>query len=276
MQGYPLECPEPSRRWPRQHGPAIASLARLVDALSTASPMNLLSNMARLKGLLAPTMGWLLSSEIRLSAGFASSRRLLLYGLYQSAHNRRRATFIVTTAAEAMEGLNHHKPGILILTPKLEQGDGLALAKQARSVVPDIRTIVICDRDHDDLLAVGRSEVDAVITEQECFGADQQARTMIITLSLGQRYRSPAVKACLVEEEQDWRNLPPELTAREQQLIDLWVEGLGDREVADRLDVSYATVRSYGSTLRKKLGVSTRAQVVLKALSMGLSRVAGF
>lgn len=276
MLGYSLECPEPSRRRPRQHGPAIASLARLLNALAKASPMNLLSDVVRLKGLLAPTMGWLLSSEIRLSAGFASSRRLLLFGIYQSAHNRRRTTFMVTTAAEAMEGLNHHKPGLLILTPKLEQGDGLALAKQARSVVPDIRTIVICDLDHDDLLAAGRSDVDAVITEQEFFGADQQGRTMIIALSLGQRYRSPAVKACLDEEEQGWRNPPPELTAREQQLIDLWVEGLGDREVADRLDVSYATVRSYGSTLRKKLGVSTRAQVVLKALSMGLSRVAGF
>jgi len=108
MRGYPLECPGPNLIRPRQHGPAIASLARLVDARSTASPMNL------------------------LSAGFASSRRLLLYGLYRSTHNPRRASFIVTTAAEAMEGLNHHRPGVLILTPKLEQGDRLALAKQAR------------------------------------------------------------------------------------------------------------------------------------------------
>jgi len=251
-------------------------MGTLIDALPPAAAMNLLSNMTRLRGMLAPTAGWLLSSEIRLSAGFVSSRRLLLYGLYQSLQNRRRSAFMVTTAAEAMEQLSLTRPGLLILTPKLEQGDGLALAKQARSVVPDIRTIVVCDLDHDDLLAAGRSDVDAVITEQEFFGADQQGRTMIITLSLGQRYRSPAVKACLVEEEQGWRNPPPELTARDQQLIDLWVEGLGDREVADRLDVSYATVRSYGSTLRKKLGVSTRAQVVLKALSMGLSRVAGF
>jgi DNA-binding CsgD family transcriptional regulator len=46
------------------------------------------------------------------------------------------------------------------------------------------------------------------------------------------------VKACLDEDEQGWRNAPPELSAREQQLIDLWVQGLGDREVADRLGLS--------------------------------------
>jgi DNA-binding NarL/FixJ family response regulator len=238
--------------------------------------MNLVTDMPRLNGLQVSTMGWLLSSEIRLSAGFASSRRLLLYGLYRSIQNRRRAAFLVTTAAEAIEGLKHHRPGVLIVTPRLEAGDGLALAIEARSLVPDIRTILLCDQDQDDLFAVGSADVDAVVTEQECFGVDQQLRNMLISLALGRRYRSPAVKACLDEEEQGWRNPPPELTAREQQLIDLWVEGLGDREVADRLDVSYATVRSYGSTLRKKLGVRSRAQVVLKALSMGLSRVTGF
>jgi DNA-binding NarL/FixJ family response regulator len=221
-------------------------------------------------------MGWLLSSDIRLSAGFASSRKLLLYSLYRSILNRRRVAFMVTTAAEAIEGLKHNRPGVLIVTPRLEVGDRLALAIQARSVVPDIRTIVLCDQDQDDLLAAGRADVDAVVTEQECFGVDQQLRNMLISLALGRRYRSPAVQSLLLEEEKGWRNPPPDLTPREQQLVDLWVEGLGDREVADRLGVSYETVRSHGKTLRKKLGANTRSQLVLKVLSLGLSRATGF
>jgi hypothetical protein len=238
--------------------------------------MNLLQHMARVSGLLAPTVRWLLSSEIRGSAGFASSRRLLLYGIYNSLLSRRRASFMVTTEAEALEGLERTRPGLLILTPNLEQGDGLTLAEQARSVVPDIRTIVICDRDHDDLMAAGRSSVDAVVCEQECFAADEQLRSMIITISLGRRYRSPAVMASMQGEDQGWRHAAPSLTDRELELIALWVEGLGDREVAERLGVSYATVRSYGRTVRRKLGVASRGQVVLKALSLGFSRVAGF
>ena len=244
--------------------------------LDPASGMNLVIDMPRLNGLQASTMGWLLSSEIRLSAGFASSRKLLLYGLYRSILNPRRVAFMVTTAAEAIEGLKHNRPGVLIVTPRLEAGDGLALAIQARSLVPDIRTIVLCDQDQDDLFAAGRADVDAVVTEQECFGVDQQLLNMLISLSLGRRYRSPAVQILLRGDKKGWRNAPPDLTPREQQLVDLWVEGLGDREVADRLGVSYGTVRSHGRTLRKKLGVSTRAQVVLKALSLGLSRATGF
>jgi two-component system capsular synthesis response regulator RcsB len=238
--------------------------------------MNLLGEMPRLTRLVAPSMGWLPSSEIRASAGFASSRKLLLYCIHQSLLNRRRARFMVTTEAEAMEGLRSSRPGLLIVTPNLEQGDGLALAERARAVVPDIRTIMLCDQDSDDLIVAGRSGVDAVICEQECLTADQQLRTLIITLSLGRRYRSPAVMACLDGEDQGWRNATPPLSTREQQLIDLWVEGLGDREVADRLGLSYGTVRTYGKTVRQKLGVGTRAQVVLKALSLGLSQVTGF
>jgi DNA-binding NarL/FixJ family response regulator len=237
--------------------------------------MNLLGEITKVRRLLAPTFGWLLSSEIRPSAGFASSRRLLLYGFYQSALNRRRASFMVTTEAEAMEGLHRSRPGLLIVTPNLDQGDGLALAEQARPVVPDIRTIVICDLDHDDLMAAGRADVDAVISEQECFSADQQLRTMIISLSLGRRYRSPAVKACLESNVKSWRDAPPQLTAREQQLIHLWVEGLSDREAAEHLGVSYETVRTYGKAVRQKLGVGTRAKAVLKAVSLGLSKVTG-
>jgi hypothetical protein len=72
--------------------------------------MNLVTDMPRLNGLQASTMGWLLSSDIRLGGGFASSRRLLLYGLYRSIQSRRRAAFMVTTAAEAIEGLNRNRP----------------------------------------------------------------------------------------------------------------------------------------------------------------------
>lgn len=108
---------------------------------------------------------------------------------------------MVTTEAEPMEELQRSKPGLLIVTPNLEEGDGLALAKRARSMVPDIRSL-------------------------------------ITTLSLGRRYRSPAMLACIKGEDQGWRNAMPPLSDREQQLIDLWVEGLGDREVADRLGLS--------------------------------------
>jgi DNA-binding CsgD family transcriptional regulator len=56
-------------------------------------------------------------------------------------------------------------------------------------------------------------------------------------------------------------------------LLDLLILGLGDREIADRLMISYETARSRGKALRRKLGASSRAQVVAKALQLGLARL---
>lgn len=191
---------------------------------------------------------------------------------------RSRVSFMVTTEDEALAFLARCRPGLLIVTPKLEQGDGLAVVAQARQVVGDIRTIVLCDQDHDDLVTAGQSEADGVVCEQDFLLEDQPIRAMIIALALRRRNRSPSVQAALnaasLLNDRGWRDEVPVMTSREQELVDLWVEGLGDREVADRLGVSYATVRSYGRTVRSKLGVANRAQVVLKVMKLGLSRSA--
>lgn len=221
---------------------------------------------------------WFFSSDIRPTCGLASNRRLLMYGLYSSALNRRRALFMVTTEAEALAGLRRHCPGMLIVTPKLDQGDGLALVTASRKLVPDLRTVLLCNLLYDDLVAAGNSDADAVFCEEELATEVQPISRLTIALSLGRRYRSPRVQAAMLEAEQQaaaWREAPPALTSREQELIELWVEGLGDREVAERLGLSYATVRSYGRDLRKKLGVGSRSQMVLKVVSMGLGRFSG-
>ena len=130
---------------------------------------------------------WILSSEIRLQAGFASARRLMMMGFYNMALSRQRLAFMVTTEQEALEALATSRPGLLIVTPQLEQGSGVALVEQARSIVNDIRTILVVDVATDDLVSVGRSQADAVLNEADCFGEDQPITTLFRSLSLGQR-----------------------------------------------------------------------------------------
>ena len=56
-------------------------------------------------------------------------------------------------------------------------------------------------------------------------------------------------------------------------MVGLLVQGLGDREIAERLAISDETVRSRGKVLRRILGTSSRAQLVAKALQLGLARM---
>ena len=60
------------------------------------------------------------------------------------------------------------------------------------------------------------------------------------------------------------------LTPRELQVLRLLAEGVGNREIAERLAVSEHTVKFHLSAIFGKLGASTRTDAVRRALRSGL------
>jgi len=64
------------------------------------------------------------------------------------------------------------------------------------------------------------------------------------------------------------------LTPREEQVVALVADGLGNREVARELGLSEHTVKKYLFRIFDKLGVSTRVELVLYAVTRGATRQA--
>jgi DNA-binding CsgD family transcriptional regulator len=62
-------------------------------------------------------------------------------------------------------------------------------------------------------------------------------------------------------------DLPDDLSRRERELLSLIAEGLTDKEIARRLNLSPSTVRTYNSALYQKLGVTSRTQAIRIAKS---------
>ena len=58
----------------------------------------------------------------------------------------------------------------------------------------------------------------------------------------------------------------PNLSEREQQVLDLLSQGLMYKEIADKLGISYETVHTYIRRIYEKLQVRTRTEAVAKFL----------
>lgn len=63
--------------------------------------------------------------------------------------------------------------------------------------------------------------------------------------------------------------LPEPLTKKELEVLSLMTAGLSNKEIAESLGVTEATIKTHASTIFSKLGVRDRVRAVLKGLEIG-------
>ena len=88
-----------------------------------------------------------------------------------------------------------------------------------------------------------------------------------------ERWREPpAPFESRVAHENPARSPIEPLTAREREVLSFMAAGLDNRTIADRLVVSYATVRSHVQNILEKLSAHSRIEAVARAHELGLLR----
>jgi NarL family two-component system response regulator LiaR len=91
----------------------------------------------------------------------------------------------------------------------------------------------------------------------------------------GESWLHPAVARKVLNEwaHQEQSANPEPLTEREMEVLRLLAQGLSNREIAKRLVLSEATVRTHVSSLLAKLHLASRTQAALYALREGLAKL---
>jgi ATP/maltotriose-dependent transcriptional regulator MalT len=59
----------------------------------------------------------------------------------------------------------------------------------------------------------------------------------------------------------DMTEMPPTITDRQRQVVELIASGCSNEEIADQLRISPRTAKAHCDTLRQKLGVPRRRQI---------------
>lgn len=191
---------------------------------------------------------------------------------------------VVGTAAdgvEAVELVARERPDVALMDLRMPNMDGVAATRQIRSDVPDTQVLVLTTyADDDSLFPALQAGARGYLTKD---ASAEEIEHAIRALAAGQTHLDPAVQQRLVSAVLETQHadtqhaltaepptLPDGLTPREAEVLGLIAAGLSNAEIAERLVVSAATVKTHVNRVFYKTGARDRAQAVRYAYEHGI------
>jgi DNA-binding NarL/FixJ family response regulator len=173
-------------------------------------------------------------------------------------------------AASARETIHATAPDVVLMDLNLGAGPGgIAAIRALDAAGGRLRVLVLTTYQTEaDVLAAMDAGASGYLLKDA--PPDELFRAVRAT-ARGETVLSPAVAAMMVRRAS---SPGPVMTAREVEILGLLAEGLGNREMARRLLVSEATVKSHLTHVYAKLGVDSRAGAVAKAIEQRIIRPA--
>ncbi|MEV5797397.1 response regulator transcription factor [Streptomyces collinus] len=177
---------------------------------------------------------------------------------------------------EAVRLVGELAPDVVLMDLRMPRCDGVEATRRIRSQYPGTQVVVLTTfADDESLFPALRAGARGYLTKDA--GGDEIVRAVESVLS-GDAGLSPSVQRRLLERLSQPEHEPvsataesPDgLTARETEVLVLIAEGLSNQDIARKLHVSTATVKTHINNLFAKTGLKDRAQAVRYAYAKGL------
>ena len=169
---------------------------------------------------------------------------------------------IYSNAAEAIAGISNELPDVVLMDIGLPGMSGIECTKILKSKFPNLDIIVLTMHENDsyifDSLCAGAigylvkesSSSKILDAIQEAMEGGAPMSTQIARKVIGSFELSPS----------------PDLTKREQEVLELLCEGKSYKMIADSLFISTETVRRHLKSIYRKLEVHSKSEAVSKAI----------
>ncbi|NBM14162.1 response regulator transcription factor [Streptomyces sp. GC420] len=176
---------------------------------------------------------------------------------------------------EAVRLVAEHAPDVVLMDLRMPHCDGAEATRRIRRDHPGTQVVVLTTyADDDSLFPALRAGARGYLTKDA--GGEDIVRT-IRSVMAGHAGLSPQVQRRLLEQitspppPAPVRELPDGLTPREAEVLGLVAEGLSNHEIAQRLHIGRATVKTHINNIFAKAGLRDRAQAVRYAYRHGLA-----
>jgi DNA-binding NarL/FixJ family response regulator len=204
------------------------------------------------------------------------------------SHTFKRSSGIVVVSCTVdkisfLQSVRETKPDVALIGADLQDGllSGLDALREVHEVHPELRPILLFDRPEPNVVVEGlragargiflRCNFDFAVLrkcvrrvfEGQLWISNTEMEYVLDALALGRPLRvvNPA-----------GLNL---LSKREEDVMRLVAEGLGNRDIAEQLSLSEHTVKNYLFRIFDKLGISNRVELVLYAVSNSKANAQG-
>ncbi|MDQ0937749.1 response regulator transcription factor [Streptomyces turgidiscabies] len=178
---------------------------------------------------------------------------------------------------EALRLVAELAPDVVLMDLRMPRCDGVEATRRIRAEYPGTQVVVLTTfADDESLFRALRAGARGYLTKDA--GGDDIVRAVHSVLS-GDAGLAPSIQRRLLERltESEEKSAPsaepPDgLTTREAEVLMLIADGLSNQEIAFKLHVSTATVKTHINNLFAKTGIKDRAQAVRYAYGKGLVR----
>jgi DNA-binding NarL/FixJ family response regulator len=169
---------------------------------------------------------------------------------------------------EAVDVVVRERPDVVLMDVRMPRMDGLAATRRLRERAAPTRIIVLTTFDTDDVVLAALRQGAAGFLLKDTSPADLVAA--VRRVALGEPMLSPSVTTRLIaavaspvddSRQRAARLLMARLTDRERAVAVAVGDGLSNAEIADRLHMGVATVKTHVGSVFAKLDVTNRVQV---------------
>jgi DNA-binding NarL/FixJ family response regulator len=181
---------------------------------------------------------------------------------------------VCAEASDGHEALGlalEHRPDVAVTGVDLGGLDGIAVSEALKRKLPSTETVLLTMRDDEATVSAALAAgIRGYVLKSE---PDEQLVAAIAAAAARRSFFSPAISDLLLNAamSRSGQGLCTGFTGRELDVIQLVVDGVSSRQIAERLGVSRKTVESHRTAAMRKARVHTAGALVRFALRNNLA-----
>ena len=172
------------------------------------------------------------------------------------------------SVSQALARIPALKPDVAVLDVRLPDGNGIELARELRSKLPELKCLMLTSYTDEQAM------LDAVMAGASGFVIKDIKGMDLVSavrqVGAGKSLLDAHATAALMAKLRDSAKKGPlsELSDQERTLLELIGEGLTNRQISERMFLAEKTVKNYVSRLLTKLGMERRTQAAVLATEL--------